>query len=116
MREQIKVYNDSDLKYYDFWIKHSGLYSDGNFKFVEAPLAERKEDCLKRIARYKEGLNPANYKKISGFENIVESKIRKLPKSPDFYDISDYKELLALDTKYLEKLCKEEESTRDINE
>jgi len=56
MQEQIKIINDPDLKYYHLWIKHSGLYSDGNFKFVEAPLAERKEDCLKRIARYKEGL------------------------------------------------------------
>lgn len=84
------------------------------YPFIKAPLAERKEDCLKRIARYKEGLDPNNYKKILGFENIVESKIRKLPKSPDFYDISDYKELLSLETEYLSDLLKEEELTRGI--
>jgi hypothetical protein len=96
------------------------------YPFVKAPLTERKEDCLKRIARYKEGLDPNNYKKILGFENIVESKIEKLsissrysnPLSPEkgfLYDISDYKELLSLETEYLSNLLKEEELTRGIN-
>lgn len=109
MKEQLKIY---DLEYYQLWVKYSGTRK--NEKFIEATLEKRKADCLKRIARYKEGLDPNNYKKISGRENIVESKIKKLPKSPDFYDISDYKELLALDIKYLKKLSKEEELTRGI--
>lgn len=57
-----------------------------------------------QISSYKIKLNPDNYRKITGFVDIVESKISEFSGKPELWNLADIKEILDDKLKLLKSL------------